>query len=109
MLLKPDFQTYDQHATWGVEGVFAGGAVDATIHSIEEVVYSDGRFYECPLRDIECVGSIEVPDTITRCIFVGRIISFALQTSVQVHIQLIISSCVVIVGCYRGCMTDATL
>ena len=52
-LLKLDFQPYDQHSAGAVEGVLAGGAVNATIHTVEEVVNTDGGFYECPFRDIE--------------------------------------------------------
>ena len=52
-LLKLDFQPYDQHSAGAVEGIFARGGVDTAIHTIEDVVYTDGWLYECPFRDIE--------------------------------------------------------
>ena len=105
-LFELDFQTYYQHRARTIEGIFARGGVDTAIHTVENVVDTDGWLQKHPFGNVECMGGIEVPDAIAWCVLIAWIVGLALQTSVQVDIQPVTFPCVVIVSCYRGRMTD---
>ena len=86
-MFELDLQPDDEHSSRTIEGILSSGRVDATIHFVEKIIDANTGFHECPLRAIEGVGGVEVPDAIARGILVSaRIIGLGLQAPIQIDV-----------------------
>ena len=70
LLFEFYFQTNYQHSAWRVEGVLPDTGVNAVVHLVEDVIYADAWRQVCPFANIEVVGGMEIPDTISRGILI---------------------------------------
>ena len=61
--------------------------VDAVVLLIEDIFHTHAWHHIEPLRHVEGVGGVDAPNAISWSVLIVGIECFALQASVQIHIQ----------------------